>query len=204
MATYSDYWILTAYWILFCVVHHITATEKCKEIVRVKMGRVFRYYRLMYSFLALASFIFVLFKQFSIKSGYLGISFWFKYFIGFPLGILGICLMFASIRKYFFKLSGIGVFYADQRPTTLELHGVHKYIRHPLYLGTLLLIWSLFLFFPLLTNLLAFLVMTAYVLIGIRSEEKKLLIVFGETYKNYRDKTPGLIPHIRIQITLLP
>ena len=204
MATYNDYWMLTGYWILFCVVHHITATEKCKSIFQVRMGAGFRYYRLIYTSLALVSFVFVLFKQFSIKSDRLEIVPWFKYFVGTPLGILGICVMFASIRKYFFKLSGIGVFYARQQPASLEFDGVHQYIRHPLYLGTLLLIWSLFLFFPLLTNLMAFLVMTTYVLIGIRFEEKKLLLIFGEIYKKYRDKTPGLIPHIRIQITLLP
>jgi len=204
MTSYSGYCELSGYWIAFCVIHHITATVRCKEFFRVKMGAEFRYYRLIYSSVALASFVFVLLRQFSIKSGYFIIFPWFKYSVGLPIGILGISLMFTCIRKYFFNISGIRVFFRDARPSSLELLGVHKYIRHPLYLGTLLLIWSLFLFFPLFTNLLAFLVMTGYVLIGIRSEEKKLLSVFGEVYKNYQDKTPVLIPHVRIQITLLP
>lgn len=198
MATYSDYWILTGYWILFCAIHHVTAMEKCREFFRLIMGAGFRYYRLIYSTVALVSLAFVLWDQFVLRSIDLDIPLRFCYFIGVPSGLLGISLMFASIRKYFFKLSGIGVFYNDQRPISLELHGIHKYIRHPLYLGTLLLIWSLFLFFPLLSNFLAFAVITIYVLIGIQSEERKLLIIFGETYKSYRDKTPGLIPRIRL------
>lgn len=204
MATFSDYCLITGYWILFCVIHHITAMEKCKEFFRLRIGAAFKYYRLIYSSLALVNLVFILFEQYNIKSTDMEIPLALKYSIGLPFGLFGICLMVVSIRKYLFKVSGINVFFKDQRPTSLEILGLHKYLRHPLYLGTLLLIWSLFLFFPLLTNLLAFLVMTVYVLIGIRFEEKKLLVVFGETYKNYRDKTPGLIPHIRIQITLLP
>src|SRR5664279_5288371 len=147
MAKYTEYGILTGYWILFCVIHHITAMEKCKKMFQSKMGRSFQYYRLIYSFLALGTLIFVLWFQFSINSVGLGIPVRIKYFVGLPFGILGTFLMGVSISKYFIKLSGIGVFYHKKRSASLELYGVHKYIRHPLYLGTLLAMWSLFLFF---------------------------------------------------------
>jgi len=199
MTKYIEYGILTASWVLFCVIHHITALEKCKNIFRSIMGKRFRYYRLIYSLLALITLISVLWYQFSIRSLNLGISFGVKYFIGLPLSVIGACLMGASMRKYFFKLSGIGVFYDNHQPLSLELTGIHKFIRHPLYLGTLLFAWSLLLFFPLLNNLIACCVMTTYILIGIRSEEKKLMIIFGITYKNYRVKTPALIPHIWVK-----
>jgi protein-S-isoprenylcysteine O-methyltransferase Ste14 len=198
MATYMDYGILTGYWVLFCVIHHVFAMDKCKSIFRSKMGKVFRYYRLIYSFLALVTFILVLFHQYSVKSLTLDIVSQIRYFVGLPFGLAGIWLMGISIRKYFFKLSGIGVFYHDQSEVSLELCGIHKYIRHPLYLGTLLFAWSLLLFFPLLSNLLACAVLTSYVLFGIQSEEKKLVIIFGEDYKSYSSKTPALIPRIRL------
>jgi methanethiol S-methyltransferase len=204
MPAYPEHWILTGYWILFCAIHHITAMEKCKEFFRPIMGKGFRYYRLIYSLIAMASLLFVLSDQLAMKSFRLDISIQLSYLMGVPLGLIGICLMGASIRKYFFKLSGIGVFCKNQHPISLELHGIHKYIRHPLYLGTLLAIWSLFLFFPLLSNFLACTIITFYILIGIYAEEKKLLIIFGEPYKNYRARTPRLVPRIRIQITLLP
>lgn len=195
MATCTDYGILAGCWILFCVIHHITATEKCKKMFRSKMGEGFQYYRLIYSFLALVTLIFVLWFQFSINSVGLGIPVRIKYFVGLPFSILGTFLMGASISKYFIKLSGISVFYHEKRSASLELYGVHKYIRHPLYLGTLLLMWSLFLFFPLLANFLGCLSITLYVLIGIRSEEKKLSIQFGEVYDSYKRRTPKLIPN---------
>ena len=195
MATYTDYGILTGYWILFCVIHHITAMEKCKNMFQSKMGRSFQYYRLIYSILALGTLILVLWFQFSISSVGLGIPVRIKYFIGLPFSLLGTFLMGVSISKYFIKLSGIGVFYPEKRPASLELNGIHKYIRHPLYFGTLLTMWSLFLFFPLLSNFLSCLSITLYVLIGIRSEEKKLSIQFGEVYDNYKRSTPKLIPN---------
>jgi methanethiol S-methyltransferase len=195
MATYTDYGILTGYWILFCVIHYVTAMEKCKNMFLSKMGRGFQYYRLIYSFLALGTLIFVLWFQFSINSVVLGIPIRIKYFIGLPFGMLGTFLMGVSISKYFINLSGIGVFYPEKRPASLELYGIHKYIRHPLYLGTLLSMWSLFLFFPLLSNFLSCISITLYVLIGIRSEEKKLSFQFGEVYDNYKRSTPKLIPN---------
>jgi methanethiol S-methyltransferase len=106
--------------------------------------------------------------------------------------------MGASIRKYFSKLSGIGVFVNENSPLTLEYHGIHRYIRHPLYLGTLLFIWSLLLFDPLLSNFLACMAITAYTLVGIRFEEEKLLAIYGHAYELYRCKTPRLIPNIRM------
>ncbi len=204
MATFIDYGILTGYWIMFCVLHHITAMEKCKNWFIFKMGTGFRYYRLIYSSIATVTLIIVLWRQFSVKSIDLGISIVIKYFVALPLGMTGFCLMCITIRKYFFKLSGISVFYRKAHSTSLELYGIHKYIRHPLYLGSLMFAWALMLFFSLMSGLIACIVITIYLVIGIKSEEKKLMIIFGETYKNYRDKTPGLIPHIRIQITLLP
>jgi protein-S-isoprenylcysteine O-methyltransferase Ste14 len=114
------------------------------------------------------------------------------------LGIVaGLVVMIACIRKYFANLSGIDVITKKQRPQVLELQGLHEYVRHPLYSGTLLFIWSLFLVFPLLSNLIAFLIITVYVFIGIRLEERKLELEFGENYKKYARITPMLIPSFR-------
>lgn len=194
----SDHWILLGYWILFSVIHHTTASVKFKTFCKPAMGAGFRYYRLIYSCIACISLGWVIRWQFHIASPRLGLHPGLKYFPGLPMGITGICLMGISIRKYFFKLSGVGVFLNENRPLTLEYHGIHKYIRHPLYLGTLLLIWSFLLFDPLLSNFLACLAISAYVHVGIRFEEEKLLAVYGQAYESYRCKTPRLIPVIRV------
>jgi protein-S-isoprenylcysteine O-methyltransferase Ste14 len=54
------------------------------------------------------------------------------------------------------------------------------------------------LFFPLLSNLLACVMITFYTLIGIRLEEKKLLNEFGATSADYRRRTPMLVPSLKL------
>lgn len=102
-----------------------------------------------------------------------------------------------SILKYFKLLSGVLTLYRAKPPAVLKLEGIHKYVRHPLYLGTLLFVWGLFLIFPLLNNLIAVIIITGYILIGIRLEEKKLLIEFGNSYADYISRVPMLIPGLK-------
>jgi protein-S-isoprenylcysteine O-methyltransferase Ste14 len=69
-------------------------------------------------------------------------------------------------------------------------------VRHPLYTAGLVLIWLL----PILTwNLLALnLGLTAYIFIGAYFEERKLLLEFGDSYAEYREHTPMLIPGLKL------
>jgi protein-S-isoprenylcysteine O-methyltransferase Ste14 len=194
----ADHWILLGYWCLFSLLHSGMASEKFKEFCHSAMGAGFKYYRLIYSTIAFISLGIVMVWQFSIPSPIIRISPLIVYLAGFPAGVLGSILMGVSIRNYFFNLSGISVLFHKSTPAVLKLDGLNKYMRHPLYLGTLLLIWSLFLFFPFLSNLLACASLTVYVFIGIRLEEQKLLHLFGDAYASYRRKTPMLIPDFQV------
>jgi protein-S-isoprenylcysteine O-methyltransferase Ste14 len=104
--------------------------------------------------------------------------------------------MVICINKYFYEMSGLQAIKNTEAKITLQQSGLHKYVRHPLYLGTLLFIGGLFLVFPLISNLIASIVITAYVLIGIRLEEKKLKHQFGDAYIEYAKRVPRLIPQI--------
>jgi protein-S-isoprenylcysteine O-methyltransferase Ste14 len=107
---------------------------------------------------------------------------------------VALVIMGVMVRKYFFALSGISVFYEEQPAGELELGGMNRYVRHPLYFGTLLLIWSLFFIYPFVKNLLACLVITLYTVWGAILEEKKLSAQFGDKYILYKRSVPMLIP----------
>jgi len=175
------------------------ATPLCKRYGAILLGSQGRYYRLLYSLFAFLSLGAVLALQFSIKSPALASFPLLKYLAGLVIGLPGVALMILSIRKYFLNVSGVKVIFGEDKGPVLELTGIHTYVRHPLYLGTLAVLWSVFLFFPLLNNLIACLAITVYTLIGIRLEERKLLRTFGQQYADYCRRTPMLIPSLRLR-----
>lgn len=80
-------------------------------------------------------------------------------------------------------------------PEPLQQTGVYQLVRHPLYLFSLLVMWPM----PLMTDaLLVFnIAATAYLVIGSRLEEKRLLETFGQEYLEYRQRVPWLLPFAR-------
>ncbi len=80
----------------------------------------------------------------------------------------------------------------EPRLAPLITHGPYRWIRHPLYLSALLLLWS----YPNLTldRLLFNLLFTIWVIAGTLFEERKLVATYGETYRSYQRKVPMMIP----------
>ena len=78
--------------------------------------------------------------------------------------------------------------------------GPYRWVRHPLYLSSLLMIWSN----PDLTldRLIFNLVFTTWVVIAILLEERGLISTFSEAYRSYQSEVPMLIP-FRINPSLI-
>lgn len=179
--------LLAAGWILYCFLHSLLATPVVKQYFIKTAGR---YYRFYYSLFAFVTLLPLLWFQFSTPSDRLFEPVYWPV----PFLIFGIVLMFASIRKYFLYLSGIDIFLRRNIEERLEVDGLHSISRHPLYLGTLLVIWSLFAFFPFLVHLMTVSILTIYTVVGARLEEKKLIKQYGTEYTRYAANVSMLIP----------
>ncbi len=68
----------------------------------------------------------------------------------------------------------------------------YSYVRHPLYLGWLMVFWSA----PKMTmaHLLFAMATTLYILLAIRWEENDLVGIHGHQYEMYRDLVPMILP----------
>ncbi len=193
---FAQYLTLVIAWSIFGLLHSVLATAPVKQRVQLFMKKYFRYYRLLYSLMAVATLAWVLHTHFSIHQPILWKPPWIQRFIAKLLGVGGLVIMLICIRKYFAYLSGIDVFFDRARPAVLEQNGMHAVVRHPLYAGTLLFVWAVFLASPYLNHLVTCICITVYTLIGMYYEEKKLVKEYGEAYRSYQMKVPALIPRI--------
>ena len=104
--------------------------------------------------------------------------------------ILGLTLIIAF---YLFK-SGHVVVSGDQRPTEVISTGAFRYVRHPLYLGSILIYFGLTVATASLFCLALLIVIVLFYNYIAGYEEKLLELKMGQTYVVYRESTGKWLP----------
>ena len=191
--------ILALLWIVYCLLHSLMASVGIKNWLEKISGSSYRYYRLFYSLFSFFFLVIILYFQFMLPTIMLYKVDALIFAFGSVLGLSGLVLMLFCIKKYFMSLSGLRSLIQETSHNKLLITGIHRYVRHPLYLGTFSFIWGLFLVKPDLSLLIANSIITVYTLIGIKLEEDKLIGEFGESYKNYQQSVPKLLPFRRVK-----
>lgn len=191
------HWLLILFWVLYYTVHSLLAATAVKVYAKKWLGPKFRYYRLAYTIFATITLTWLLIFQYSFESPLLIESTILKYASLLVFVIPGAIIMGISLKKYFMLLSGVRSVFESVSTPELKITGIHRFVRHPLYSGTILFTLGLFFIFPRLNNLVAVTLLALYVLVGIVFEEKKLLKEFGKQYEDYMREVPGLLPNFR-------
>src|SRR5262249_55218257 len=112
----------------------------------------------------------------------------------YALGWLTVLVATFLINHFdLFGLRQVWLYLLGQPYTPLKFNppGLYRYVRHPLYVGWLLVFWSA----PLMTSahLVFAIATTAYILIAIQFEERDL-VRFHPEYVEYRRRVPMLLP----------
>ncbi len=117
------------------------------------------------------------------------------------LGGYGLVLVSTFLINHF-ELFGLSQVFANMKGNSLPPYKFvqplfYKIIRHPLYLGWLLVFWGT----PEMSagHLLLAFGMTAQIFISIPYEERDIEDSLGEPYRDYKAKTPMLVPFAKIK-----
>ncbi len=106
-------------------------------------------------------------------------------------------LSFAIIGGGFILISaGWKVLYEAQRRRTLATGGVYAYVRHPQYVGFVLVMFGFLLQWPTLLTLAMFPVLVFMYTSLARIEEREALAEFRSDYERYMRGVPGFIPRL--------
>ena len=114
-----------------------------------------------------------------------------------PFFAVGLSIYYATRKNFSVdQLIGRSELEPEQREQRLVATGWHARVRHPIYLGHLLMLlgWSGGSGLAVLYGLAAFAILTGAIMI--RWEERELEQRFGESYREYQRRVPALIPRL--------
>ena len=88
------------------------------------------------------------------------------------------------------------VLYHAQRSHRLATAGPYARVRHPQYVGFIVIMFGFLLQWPTLLTLIMFPVLLVTYVVLARSEERSALAEFGDEYRTYMTRTPAFIPRM--------
>lgn len=182
----------------YFVMHSVLASHRVKNLL-IDRWISKKYYRLAYNTVAIITLLLLVYLFQQIQSTYLFSSSLVSY-IGLVFAIIGILLLFYALSQYNLgEFSGMEQLREETHPSPqkLKTNGFNSIVRHPLYFAGLIIIWGLFIFSPSSKGLIAALITSAYLYFGTKLEEQKLVLEFGEEYKDYQKRVGMLVPFLK-------
>ena len=184
----------------WCVLHSWLAAFSTKAMAERIFGKVIkRYYRLLYIFLAGMTLLPILLLVLVLPARVLWVipTPWLYVTLTLQgLALLGLVVSVLQVDTGAFI--GLRQIHHPQAEDDGKLvtQGFYRIVRHPLYFFSMVLFWL----FPIMTDLsLAFvLVSSLYFIFGTFPEERKLVEIYGDSYRAYQKKVPRIIPFLRI------
>jgi protein-S-isoprenylcysteine O-methyltransferase Ste14 len=185
-------------WVLWCTLHSALISTTVTDFAKKKLGGGFRFYRLFYNIVSLVTLTPLVYYSHMLRES--PVFRWEG-----PLGIVQVFLLAVSVYLFVaggkhyswarfwgisqIKAGGAGSSLDDS--STFVVSGIHRIIRHPWYLGGILIVWAQDMS---ASTILINMVISVYFMIGAVLEERKLVLEFGEKYREYQRTVSMLFP----------
>jgi methanethiol S-methyltransferase len=186
--------ILLFSWFIYFVIHSLLASLIFKTWMTRHFPHVMPFYRLTYNILAIVLLLPLLLLSLQLPQTLLWQlpPRWF--FNG--LAILAIVGFWLSL-KYYDTAEFLGLTQIQQQSHRVDsqenfvISPFHRFVRHPWYFFFLVIIWTRDMTD---VSLVSSLMISGYLIVGSHLEDKKLIIFYGETYREYKQQVAGLFP----------
>lgn len=197
-----DVIVLVLLFSLYGFIHSILASQRLKLLFKKTFGKLIAFYRLLFNVLGAIGLFLIwdLAPHPSLPIYKLPQPYDYLVLIPQFISLIGIIWCFKYVCfKEFLGLTQIDRYlkneYSDNELDenyTLRIEGPYKFSRHPIYFFSI--IFLLFRAEMDLFYLTMFISFTAYFYFGSYYEEKKMVRLFGDDYRNYQKKVPRIFP----------
>lgn len=188
--------IIITLFIAYFVIHSLTASLWLKRQVATRIPSLIPYYRLLFNALSLLLTL----PLIVVVVTYPGEPLWqwqgAGFYVANGMALLAVIAFFASLKMYdmdeFWGMRQLRERVKEVKDMEqFKISVFHRFVRHPWYTMILVFIWTRDMS---TTQLLTYSLVTLYLVIGSRMEERKLIAYHGEIYRLYRQRVPGLLP----------
>jgi protein-S-isoprenylcysteine O-methyltransferase Ste14 len=184
-------------WTMYFVIHSVFASHYVKRSFKKHLPGLNNYYRIIYNLFSILGMLIIFIFQSTLPQRYLYTPDTGLTFLGISLASLGLILIRESFAQYDVEeFLGTSQLKGDLTEQEFIRNGILRYIRHPLYSASMLIILGYLIFAPSNINLISGVCMILYLIIGSNFEEKKLARSFGKDYLTYKKEVPAFIPSI--------
>jgi protein-S-isoprenylcysteine O-methyltransferase Ste14 len=182
-------------WVLWCTLHSTLISTTVTDFAKMKLSGSFHFYRLFYNVVSLVTLIPLVYYSHMLREAPV-----FRWegslvIVQVFLLVVSVYLFVAGGKHYswarFWGISQVKAGSSLADSSTFVVSGIHRIIRHPWYLGGILIVWAQDMS---ASTILINMVISVYFMIGAVLEERKLVLEFGEKYREYQRSVSMLFP----------
>jgi len=189
--------LLVLFVLIYIGLHSLLAANALKAWGRAHLPGFDRWYRLFYNAVAILTLLpLPSLLNLSDRTLYTVPAPW-AWLLWAGQGLSALALLLSVLQANPTYFVGLAQLAGDpeEKGDRLVINGFYRYVRHPLYLFSILFLWLS----PVMTlnRLIVYGLATLYFYVGSLHEERRLARTFGQAYRDYQQAVPRLFPSLR-------